>query len=261
MHFTPKKRLGQNFLVDKNIRNKIVDSCLLRKTDTVLEIGAGRGELTELLAQKAKTVYAVEIDDSLYKILQQKFSQDKNVKLIHKDILKVDLAGDSVMYDGKMTVLGNIPYYISTPIIEHLFRFADKIKTVFLTVQKEFADRMTALSGSREYGALSCFIQYNSKPKVIFKVPAGCFSPAPSVDSSFIKLELKKSFILSGEQEKWLFRIIRASFNKRRKTLQNALKGIVPKEKLMMFFDKYGIRKDIRPEALSLADFVKISEL
>jgi len=261
MYFKPKKRLGQNFLVDKNIRNKIINACGLQKSDIILEIGAGRGELTELLAQQAKKVYAIEIDDNLCEILKERFAQSKNLKIMHADILKVDFVKTFPKTEKKIKVIGNIPYYISTPILERLFKFARKFETVFLTVQKEFAGRIIAHHGSKDYSALSCFAQYHCKPRILFSIPATCFFPAPKVDSSFMKLEIGRSFGLSKSEEKGLFMIIRAAFNKRRKTLQNSLKGVVTQEKLGLFFERYRIRKDIRPESLSLDDFVNIYRL
>ena len=257
MHPKPKKSLGQNFLVDKNIRNKIIESCAFEAADTVLEIGAGRGELTEILAQKVKKLFAVEIDLDLHLLLKDKLREQGNVEIIHKDILKFDIKRRTGKI--KIKVIGNIPYYISSPIIEHLFKYRDKIETVFLTVQKEFAQRVVARSGSKEYGSFSCFVQYYAEPKVIFHISKNCFYPVPKVDSSFLRLEIRKKLLLSPKKEKLLFKIIRAAFNKRRKTLRNSLEGVLPQKKLEQFFDKYGIDVNIRPEMLSLRDFENLA--
>ncbi|MCM8796808.1 MAG: 16S rRNA (adenine(1518)-N(6)/adenine(1519)-N(6))-dimethyltransferase RsmA [Candidatus Omnitrophica bacterium] len=246
-------------MVDKNILNKIVNACDICSRDIVLEIGSGGGELTEFLAKKAKMVYAVEIDNFLCEVIRERFAQSKNIKVICADILKMDLSKKFKFLRRKMVVVGNIPYYISTPIIEHLFSSRGRIKTVFLTLQKEFAERVVAACGSKAYGALSCFIRYYSHPQLLFRIPAGCFFPVPKVDSAFVRLDMKKSFRLSGEREKMLFTIIRTSFNQRRKTLRNSLKDVISADKLFLFFEKYRIRKDIRPDALSLQDFVNLS--
>ena len=160
MHFRPKKRLGQNFLVDKNIQNKIIHACRFKADDIVLEIGSGRGELTQLIANEAKCVYALEIDKDLCQILKNNLHSYPNVKIIHADVLRFNLKSHFRNIEGKIQVLGNIPYYISTPIIERLLKYRDKINTIFITVQKEFARRVTAKPGSKDYGSLSCFIQY-----------------------------------------------------------------------------------------------------
>jgi 16S rRNA (adenine1518-N6/adenine1519-N6)-dimethyltransferase len=259
MHPKPKKSLGQNFLVDKNILNKIISSCGFNNCDTILEIGAGRGELTGLLAQRAKKLFAVEIDADLYLLLKEKFKDQPNAEIIHQDILKFDFK--KKFKKEKIKVVGNIPYYISSPIIEHLFKYRDKIGSIYLTVQKEFARRVVAHSGSKDYGSFSCFVQYYSEPKILFYISKGCFYPAPKVDSAFLRLEVRKKPILSAAKEKILFRITRAAFNQRRKTLRNSLKGVITRQKLDKFFAKFAIDSNIRPEQLSLQDFANLAVL
>ncbi len=259
MQIKPKKSLGQNFLTDKNIQNKIIDSCQLTPQDTVLEIGSGRGELTCLIADKVEKLFSVEIDKSLYDGLKLRTKEFKNFKLINKDILKFSLRGYFRGLEKKLKVVGNVPYYISTPIIEHLLKYKDKIDKVFITVQKEFARRITASPGSKEYGSLSCFVQYYTEPKIIFYIKRNSFYPAPKVDSALLRLEIRRLPSVKPDNEKLFFKIIRAAFNKRRKTLRNSLEGVLPLKKIEAFFKKYGINKDIRPEDLSLADFANLA--
>jgi len=259
MHPKPKKSLGQNFLVDKNIRDKIISACEFDPADVVLEIGAGRGELTEIAAKKVKKLFAIELDTDLCLRLKDKFKDLSNVKIIHQDILKFAFREGSGK--GKIKVIGNIPYYISSPIIEHLFKYRKKLSTIYLTVQKEFAQRIVALSGSKEFGSFSCFVQYYSEPKILFHISKGCFYPVPKVDSSFLRLEIRKKPLLSAAKEKNLFRITRSAFNQRRKTLRNSLKGVITQQKLDEFLCKYAIDPHIRPEQLSLQDFANLATL
>lgn len=251
----PKKRLGQNFLIDKNIQSKIIDACQLKPCDIVVEIGAGRGELTRLLANKVKSVYAFEIDAGLCEILNSGLKEYSNVKVINQDILKFNLKRAFAKLESKIKIVGNIPYYITTPIIEFFLKYTDKISTVFITVQKEFARRMVADCSLKEYSALSCFVQYYTSPRVLFQIKKTCFYPEPKVDSSFLKLEIKEKLIREKKKEKILFRLIRAAFNQRRKTLRNSLKGIISRKRLESFFNKYQIDCNVRPEKLSLKDF------
>ena len=259
MHPKPKKRLGQNFLVDKNIRRKIIEACTLKSSDIVLEIGAGRAEITDLIVNKKSKVIAVELDSNLCTFLKEKFKDSANVEIINQDILKFDFK--KKFKKEKIKVIGNIPYYISSPIIEHLFKYRDKISSIYLTVQKEFARRVVAHSGSKDYGSFSCFVRYFSEPKILFHISKTCFYPAPKVDSSFLRLDLRRKLAFSKKQEKLLFKIIRAAFNKRRKTLRNSLEGVVPPKKLEKFFAEYGIDSNTRPEKLSLQDFENLANI
>ena len=260
MHIKPKKSLGQNFLVDRNIRKKILNSCDLSSDDTVLEIGAGRGELTGLIADKVNSVYALEIDKRLFDFLISEFNDRTAIKFINDDILKFDLSKINPA-GGKLIVLGNIPYYISSPIIEHLFKYRQLISGIFLTVQKEFAERVVASVGTKKYGSFSCFVQYYSCPKIIFNIGKGCFRPQPKVDSVFLRLLIREHPAVKVDDENTLFRIIRAAFNKRRKTLRNSLETIIPKSKLEDFLFTKKLDKNIRPERLSLEDFASLSNM
>lgn len=255
MHIKPKKRLGQNFLIDTNIQRKIIAACELKASDIVLEIGAGRGELTRLIAERASEVWAVEIDYYLCQTLKEKFKNYQNVEIINQDILKFNLKRRGIK------VIGNIPYYITTPIIEHLLKFKDKIDCIYISVQKEFARRMVAQAGSKDYGSFSCFVQYYTEPKTIFLIKKTSFLPTPKVDSFFLKLDIRHRTILEPENEKLLFKIIRSAFQQRRKTLRNSLNGIILPEKLRLFFRKYNIYPNIRPEDLTCQDFVNLSRI
>lgn len=255
----PKKRLGQNFLVDKNIHRKIIESCNLSAADIVLEIGAGRGEITGSLSRKAGFVYALEIDPSLCKILEDNLSGLDNVDVIRGDVLKFDFKKFFAKVNGKVKVVGNIPYYITTPIIERILEHRDKISSAFIMVQKEFALRAACEPGSKSFGSLSCFIQYYAAAKILFPISKSCFYPAPKVDSCLLELMMRKAPAVKVNDEGLFFKIIRASFNQRRKTLRNSLKGIIPQPKLKAFFQKYGIDRNIRPECLALSGFANLA--
>lgn len=259
MHIKPKKNLGQNFLVDGNIQRKIIAACSLQPKDNILEIGAGSGLLTGLLAAKAASVYALEIDAQLTRILKEKFSNYKNIKIINQDILKFNFKRYFSVFVNKPKVIGNIPYYITTPIIEYLIKQRANISTIFLTVQKEFAKRITASTGSKDYGSFSCFVQYYFKPKALFFIKKGCFRPMPKVDSCFLELKVREKPEVKVKDEKLLFRVIRLAFNQRRKALRNSLKRIIAQKNLEQFFKKYRhLSVNARAEELSLADFANL---
>lgn len=257
----PKKRLGQNFLTDKNVLKKIIHACACKADDAVLEVGAGTGELTSLLAGQVRRVYALEIDASLCELLRARFKGQDAVRVIHADILKFDLRSIQENRLKKITVVGNIPYYITTPILERIFSFRDSVETAFFTVQKEFAERVVAPPGSKVYGSLSCFAQYHGKPEILFTIKRRSFFPAPGVDSAFLRLDIHSGPGPHVRDEALLFKVIRASFNQRRKTMKNSLRGIVEPTRLEQFFDAYHIEKNTRPEDLSLKDFINLSNL
>jgi len=259
MRQKPKKSLGQNFLVDKNIQRKIIDACVFKPEDIVLEIGAGRGELSCSIAERVAKIYALEIDASLCQIIEERLRKYKNAKIINRDILEFNLRRHFARHKDKIKVIGNIPYYITTPIIEHLLRYRDKIGSVYLTVQKEVAERMTASAGSREYGSFSCFVQYYTEARKIFLIKRNCFYPAPGVDSCFLRLGIREKPALELKDERLFFRIIRAAFGKRRKTLRNSLRGVISSGKLERFFIQYDIDADVRPETLTLKDFANLT--
>jgi 16S rRNA (adenine1518-N6/adenine1519-N6)-dimethyltransferase len=257
MRFRPKKRLGQHFLIDGNIRRKIIKACEIAPDDTVLEIGSGRGELTRLIAEKTDKLFALEFDPRLCSVLKSELADCAWVKIINRNILYFDIAR-FFKNAPKVKVIGNLPYNITTPIIVHLLKFRGKIKDIFITVQKEFGQRMVASPGSSDWSSFSCFLQYYTQPQIQFFIKKTCFWPQPKVDSVLVKLNLKEKLPLDRKKEKRLFKIIRSSFQQRRKTLKNALSGVVSSRKLSRYFNQYNIDKNIRGEQLSLQDFINL---
>jgi 16S rRNA (adenine1518-N6/adenine1519-N6)-dimethyltransferase len=262
MQIKPKKSLGQNFLTDKNMQKKIISSCKFTQEDIVLEIGSGRGDLTMLLAEQTRKVYALEIDERLYLALEKSLSAYHNCQVIKCDILKFDIEKflQTQKIEQKIKVIGNIPYYISSPIIEHLINYRKQISEVFMTVQKEFARRVSADSGLKEYGSFSCFAQYYAQCKILFEISRECFHPTPKVDSAFLCLKFRDAPNVMVEDEIEFFKLIRKAFNQRRKTLRNSLENLVDNQILESFFAQQGIDRNIRPEKLSLAQFAKLLE-
>ena len=249
--------MGQHFLIDGNIRRKIIKACEIAPDDTVLEIGSGRGELTRLIAEKTEKFFALEFDPRLCTALKSNLTDFPRVKIINLDILRFNIARffESV---PRIKVIGNLPYNITTPIIVHLLKYRDKIECIYITVQKEFGRRMAASRGSSDWSAFSCFLQYYTQPQIQFFVKKTCFWPQPKVDSVFIKLNIKEKLPLDARIEKRLFKIIRSSFQQRRKMLRNSLSGVVSHKKLNRFFERYSINRDIRGERLSLQDFINL---
>lgn len=254
MQIKPRKKLGQNFLLEKNIQNKIIEACNFTPSDIVLEIGSGTGEMTGLIASRAERVIGVEFDRRLYELLKKRFAGRPDVELVNADILKFDLRAKK-----RIKVFGNIPYYISTPIIEYLIEHRDKISVFFLTMQKELARRITAPGGSREGGSFSYYAQYYTEPGIVFDIKRGSFTPQPKVDSSLVKFTVRDKPAAEAGDEELLFKLIRAAFNQRRKTLRNSLSKIVPAEALEKFFVEHNIERSVRPERLSLRDFADLS--
>lgn len=261
MHIKPKKRLGQNFLIDKNIQRKIIDCLELKPSDIVLEIGAGRGELTGFIAGKVHKTYALEIDSDLCLLLENNLKAYSNIEVINQDILNFNLKKRLGKIKRRIRVVGNIPYYISSPIVEYLIKFRDRIDVIFITVQKEFAGRMASVAGSKLYSAFSCFAQYYFEPKIVLNIKKTCFFPAPKVDSCLVRLKIRPRPPVEPKDEKLFFKIIRTAFNYRRKTLRNSLANIISRQKLERFFNKYGIDSNTRPEDLSLEDFANLSNV
>lgn len=265
--FNFQKKFGQNFLIDEHVIQKIINGAQVTKDDFVLEIGPGIGTMTQYLAEAAREVAAVEIDKKLIPILGETLSEYDNVTIINEDILKVDIRALALeKNEGRpIKVVANLPYYITTPIIMGLFESHVPIDNITVMVQKEVADRMKVGPGSKDYGALSLAVQYYAKPYLVANVPANCFIPRPNVDSAVIRLTRHESPAVEVENEALMFNMIRASFNQRRKTLQNGLKnsGLFPvsKEEIIEVIKEAGLPETVRGEALTLEQFARLSNL
>ncbi|NLO09730.1 MAG: 16S rRNA (adenine(1518)-N(6)/adenine(1519)-N(6))-dimethyltransferase RsmA [Clostridiales bacterium] len=263
--FVFQKKFGQNFLIDNHVLEKIVRAADITKDDFVLEIGPGIGTLTQYLCEHARKVLAVEIDKKLIPILEETLADYDNVSILNEDILKVDIVSIIKEYnDNKpVKVVANLPYYITTPIIMDLFESHVPLSGVTIMIQKEVADRIKALPGSKDYGALSLAVQYYAKPHIAANVPPNCFMPRPKVGSAVINLTPHENPPYHVENVSLLFSLIRASFNQRRKTLVNGIynyEGLsFSKEDIIDALDSLEIPNDIRGEALSLEQFVRIS--
>ena len=263
--FNFQKKFGQNFLIDTHVLEKIMDAAEITKDDLVIEIGPGIGTMTQYLCEIAREVIAVEIDKNLIPILNDTLSAYDNVEVINEDVLKLDIkALAEKRNNGKpVKVVANLPYYITTPIIMGLFESKVPLKSITIMVQKEVADRMKTGPGSKEYGALSLAVQYYSDPKIMAEVPPNCFIPRPNVGSAVIRLDRCEEPKVNVKDEALLFRIIRASFNQRRKTLVNGLSngGIpVSKEELKGILIRLFDNENIRGEALSLQQFAALAD-
>lgn len=265
--FMFQKKFGQNFLIDTHVLEKIISSAGVTKEDCVLEIGPGIGTMTQYLAENARQVIAVEIDKNLIPILGETLAEYDNVTIINEDILKVDIKGIAEQYnDGRpIKVVANLPYYITTPIIMGLFESGVPIDNITVMVQKEVADRMQEGPGSKDYGALSLAVQYYAEPEIVANVPPNCFIPRPNVGSAVIRLTRHKEMPVQVNDADHMFRIIRASFNQRRKTLQNGLNNSpeIPysKEKILAAIERMGLPATVRGEALTLEQFAELSDI
>ena len=263
--FAFQKKFGQNFLIDSNILESIVSAADITKDDFVLEIGPGIGTMTQYLCETARHVVAVEIDKMLIPILQDTLSEYDNVEVINQDVLKLDINALAQEKNAgqPIKVVANLPYYITTPIIMGLFESGVPIDSITIMVQKEVADRMQTGPGSKDYGALSLAVQFYATAKVILNVSATCFMPRPNVDSAVIKLTRHKEPTVNVADEKLMFKIIRASFNQRRKTLVNGLKNSpelsFSKEQIVKAIEKIGKPETIRGEALTLEEFAELA--
>lgn len=264
--FQFKKKFGQNFLIDPHVLDKIVDAAQITKDDFVLEIGPGIGTLTQYLCENARQVLAVEIDDKLIPILKETLQPYDNVEVLHGDILKQDIQQIADTYnDGKpIKVVANLPYYITTPIIMELFESHVPLANVTVMVQKEVADRMKAEPGTKDYGALSLAVQYYAKPYIAAFVPPNCFMPRPNVGSAVIRLDCFARVPVEVHNEKLMFRLIRASFNQRRKTLQNGIANSAElsftKEQAARAIEQAGFDVRIRGEKLGLEEFARLAD-
>lgn len=264
--FAFQKKFGQNFLIDEGIVNKIVREAGVTKDDFVLEIGPGIGTMTQLLCEQAGGVAAVEIDTNLIPILKETLAEYDNVTIINEDILKVDIKKLAEEKNGgkPIKVVANLPYYITTPIIMGLFESNVPIDSITVMVQKEVADRMQVGPGTKDYGALSLAVQYYSKPQVVINVPPECFIPRPNVGSAVIRLTRYKEPPVKVKDEKLMFKLIRASFNQRRKTLANGLNNSpeinFSKEEIAAAIESLHKGPSIRGEALTLSEFAALSD-
>ena len=265
--FMFQKKFGQNFLIDAHVLEKIISAAGITKDDCVLEIGPGIGTMTQYLAENAGHVVAVEIDRNLIPILKETLADYDNVTVINEDILRVDIKALAEEYnDGKpIKVVANLPYYITTPIIMGLFESGVPIDNITVMVQKEVADRMKEGPGSKDYGALSLAVQYYAEPEIVANVPPNCFIPRPNVGSAVIRLTRHKEMPVQVKDPALMFKIIRASFNQRRKTLQNGLGNAselpYTKEQIAAAIAEMGLTPTIRGEALSLAQFAQLSDI
>lgn len=266
-NFNFQKKFGQNFLIDTHVLDKIIAAAHITKDDLVLEIGPGIGTMTQYLCEHARQVIAVEIDKNLIPILEDTLSEYDNVKVIQNDILKVDINQLAQEENGgrPIKVVANLPYYITTPIIMGLFESHVPIENITVMVQKEVADRMQVGPGTKEYGALSLAVQYYAEPYIVANVPPNCFMPRPKVGSAVIRLTRHKENTVQVEDEALMFRLIRASFNQRRKTLVNGLCNSpeveAGKEEILAALEQMGMLPTVRGETFGLEEFAKLSNL
>ena len=265
--FCFQKKFGQNFLIDGHVLDKIIAGAGVTKDDMVLEIGPGIGTMTQYLAEAAGKVVAVEIDRNLLPILQETLADYDNVKVIHADVLSLDLEKLVQEENGgrPIKVVANLPYYITTPIIMALFEQHVPLANVTVMVQKEVAARMKSGPGSKDYGALSLAVQYYAEPYIVANVPCNCFMPRPNVDSAVIRLTRYEEPPVQVKDEKMLFKIIRASFNQRRKTLQKGLNNSselnFTKDQIAAAIAEAGFSPSVRGEALTLEQFAKLTDI
>jgi len=252
-----KKSLGQNFLKDPHYLNRIADAAQVGPGDQVLEIGPGLGHLTTVLTHRAQKVLAIEVDDRLIPHLQEEFRAVSNLELLHADALEYDYGS----LNGQWKVVANLPYYISTPIIQKLILHREKFISLTLMLQKEVAERIASPPGGKEYGYLSVLVQYFTVPKIEFKVPPGAFTPRPEVDSIVITLTLRDRPAVMVKDESFFFRVIKAAFSQRRKTLRNSLKQLgTPEEKMHKVVNNTGIDLGRRAETLTVEEFGKLAD-
>ncbi len=265
--FAFQKKFGQNFLIDDHVIGKIIKAAEITKDDMVLEIGPGIGTMTQYLAESARQVVAVEIDKNLIPILSETLADYDNVTVINEDILKLDICSlVEKENDGKpIKVVANLPYYITTPIIMGLFESHVPLKSITVMVQKEVAERMQAAPGSKEYGALSLAVQYYAETYIAANVPPNCFIPRPKVGSAVIRLTRYETPPVLVKNEKLMFQLIRASFNQRRKTLQNGIANSAElsytKLQVEKALEKMGLAANVRGESLTLAEFAGLSDI
>lgn len=264
-NFAIQKKFGQNFLIDEHVLNKIISAAELTKDDYVIEIGPGLGTMTQYLCEQAGKVTAIEIDKELIPILSETLSEYDNIEIINADVLKLDLLElIRKNTNNKCKVVANLPYYITTPIIMTLLESRLPIESITVMVQKEVAQRMKVQPGTKDYGALSLAVQYYCEPYIVANVPQNCFMPRPNVDSAVIRLTTHKEPPVKVIDEKLMFKLIRASFNQRRKTLVNGIKNFnelsYTKEQVTEAIVRAGFDENIRGEALTLEQFARLSD-
>ena len=265
--FAFQKKFGQNFLIDTHVLDKIISAAEITKDDLVVEIGPGIGTMTQYLACAAREVVAIEIDKMLIPILQDTLSAYDNVTIINEDVLKVDLNKLAEEKNGgrPVKVVANLPYYITTPIIMGLFENHVPLHSITIMVQKEVADRMRMGPGTKDYGALSLAVQYYAEPYLVANVPLNCFMPRPKIGSAVIKLTVHEKPPVTVRDEKLMFKLIRASFNQRRKTLANGLNNSpelhYSKEQIAEAIERLEVSPSVRGEALTLEQFAKLADV
>ena len=265
-NFNFQKKFGQNFLIDPRVLEKIIQAAEITQEDFVLEIGPGIGTMTQYLCENAREV-AVEIDRNLIPILADTLSAYENVEVLNEDILKVDInrLAQEKNQGRPIKVVANLPYYITTPIIMGLFESHVPVDSITIMVQKEVAERMQAGPGTKDYGALSLAVRYYARPEIVANVPPNCFIPRPKVGSAVIRLTRHRENPVQVRDESLMFRMIRASFNQRRKTLVNGLNNgaelNLEKQQIVNALGTMGLAPDIRGEALTLEQFAALSNL
>ena len=254
--FRHKKSLGQNFMMDRNIARKLIESVGVTKDDTILEVGPGTGVLTEELLQRAKHVSSVEIDERLVDILNERFASAENYENIHHDFLTFDISDLSKRLKSKIKIIGNIPYHISSQILIHIFEHYRVVENLTATVQKEVAERILSPPGSKTYGILSVYTAIFSTPEKLFNISRGAFNPKPKVESTAFRLNFKEKIPVNSEDLKLLMQVIRTSFGKRRKMLRNSLKDIGD---CVSHLEEKGFDLSLRPESLNIGEFINLS--
>ncbi|MBP5281534.1 MAG: 16S rRNA (adenine(1518)-N(6)/adenine(1519)-N(6))-dimethyltransferase RsmA [Lachnospiraceae bacterium] len=266
-HFNFQKKFGQNFLIDTTVLERIIAAAQITKEDCVLEIGPGIGTMTQYLAEAADRVIAVEIDKALIPVLEETLSAYDNVKVINADFLKLDILELAKELGGgkPIKVVANLPYYVTTPIIMSLFESGAPLSSITIMVQKEVAERMQVGPGTKDYGALSLAVQFYAKPEIMANVPPNCFMPRPTVGSAVIRLTRHAEPPVAVKDDRFMFALIRASFNQRRKTLANGLSNApelhLTRDQVTEALEKMGLSATIRGEALTLEQFAELSNL
>lgn len=264
--FIFQKKFGQNFLIDPHVLNKIIRASEITEQDCVIEIGPGIGSVTQALLENAGKVISIEIDNQLIPILEEQFGENEKFLLVHSDVLKVDLK-ELIKKEAEgrnIKVVANLPYYITTPILMRLLEEELPIDSITVMVQKEVAERLAAVPGGKQYGAITVAVNYYAEPYLVANVPRNCFMPRPNVDSAVLKLTLKKEQCVSVKNKEQFFRIIKAAFLQRRKTLLNTLMAHgnlgLEKEKLKQILEESGVGASTRGETLSIEEFAALSD-